>query len=83
MELFQEEAEELLEWVLSSVFRTWTPDLQKKAIKALQIISDSVGITQEALKEYGRLFKHPLSQMDVEALSALFGWHIPNDLQFQ
>jgi hypothetical protein len=49
----------------------------KKAMKALLIISDAEGVSQEALQKYARLFKHPLSQKDVEALAALFGWSIP------
>jgi hypothetical protein len=55
----------------------WGGRATKKAMKALQIITEDEGISQEALKAYAELFKHPLSQLQVEALSALFGWPTP------
>lgn len=55
----------------------------RKAMKALRIISDSEGVSQEALEHYVNLLKHPLSQCHVDALSALFGWNTPADLVAQ
>jgi beta-glucosidase/6-phospho-beta-glucosidase/beta-galactosidase len=52
-------------------------------MKALRIISDSEGVSQEALEYYVNLLKHPLSQCHVDALSALFGWNTPADLVAQ
>jgi hypothetical protein len=58
----------------------WGGRATKKAMKALQIITEDEGISQEALKAYAELFKHPLSQIQVEALSALFGWPTPPEV---
>jgi hypothetical protein len=46
----------------------------RKVMRSLYIITMNEGISQEALDEYARLFKCPLTQSEVEALSALFGW---------
>jgi hypothetical protein len=46
-------------------------------MRALQIITEDEGISQEALMTYAELFKHPLSQKQEEALSTLFGWSTP------
>jgi hypothetical protein len=58
----------------------WGGRATKKAMRALQIIAEDEGISQEALKAYAELFKHPLSQNQVEALSALFGWSTPPEV---
>jgi hypothetical protein len=42
----------------------------KKVMRSLKIISDTYGFSHEAFEEYVNLFKHPLSQCHVEALSA-------------
>jgi hypothetical protein len=65
--LCQEEADVSWVWGLSSICKIWAPELQKKAMKALPIISEAEDISQQALQKYARLFKHPLSQRDVEA----------------
>jgi hypothetical protein len=54
----------------------------KRAMRTLQIITESKGISQEAIEGYKKLFTHPLSQCHIEALSALFGWSTPPDLVF-
>jgi hypothetical protein len=55
----------------------WGARATKKAMRALQIITEDEGISQEALMTYAELFKHPLSQKQEEALSTLFGWSTP------
>lgn len=49
---------------------------------ALHIITVVEEISSEALKEYARLFNHSLNQDQVEALSALFGWALPDNLKY-
>jgi hypothetical protein len=64
--------------------RDWSCRASKKALKALHIINENEEVNKEALDDYALLFKNPLSQAQVEAaLSALFGWSTPADLQFQ
>jgi hypothetical protein len=48
---------------------------------ALKCISGSKEISNEALQEYATLFNRGLNQDQVEALSALFGWSLPVDLE--
>lgn len=53
----------------------------KKAMATLHIISETEGISQEAIDAYAKLFSQPLSQCHVEALAALFGWSAPSVLE--
>jgi hypothetical protein len=53
----------------------------KKVMKSLKIISNSDDFSNEAFEEYVNLFKHPLPQCHVEALSALFGWSHPPEVR--
>jgi len=53
----------------------------KKAMATLHIISETEGISQEAIDAYAKLFSQPLSQCHVVALSALFGWSAPSVLE--
>jgi hypothetical protein len=46
----------------------------KKIMRALHVIDESDGISQEALDRYSRLFDQPLPPSHVQALAALFGW---------
>lgn len=55
----------------------WGSRAVKNAMKTLLIINDSGDISPQALDEYAKLFKHPLPQIHVEALAALFGWSFP------
>jgi hypothetical protein len=52
-------------------------------MRSLHIIAENEGISQEALDEYARLFKRPLTHSEVEALSALFGWRAPESVPLQ
>jgi hypothetical protein len=52
----------------------WGSRSVRKVMKTLPIINDSGDISPQALDEYAKLFKHPLPQIHVEALAALFGW---------
>jgi hypothetical protein len=60
----------------------WGNRSTKKAMRALHIISEAEGTAQEALDTYARVFKHSLSQNQVEALAALFGWTPPPGLVY-
>jgi beta-glucosidase/6-phospho-beta-glucosidase/beta-galactosidase len=53
----------------------------RKAMVALKCISENEEINNEALQEYAALFNRCLNQVQVEALSALFGWTLPADLE--
>jgi hypothetical protein len=53
----------------------------RKAMVALKCISENEGINNEALQEYATLFNRCLNQVQVEALSALFGWTLSADLE--
>jgi hypothetical protein len=55
----------------------------RKIMRSLHIIAENEGISQEALDEYARLFKRPLTHSEVEALSALFGWRAPESVPLQ
>ena len=55
----------------------------KKAMKSLKVINDDDGCSQQALKDYAKVFKHPLSQCQVEALAVLFGWSVPVEVSSQ
>jgi hypothetical protein len=55
----------------------------RKVMRSLHIIAENEGISQEALDEYARLFKRPLTHSEVEALSALFGWRAPESVPLQ
>jgi len=52
----------------------------KKAMRSLDIISENEGIDQQALDDYAKLFGHPLSDSQLQALAALFNWSLPDDL---
>jgi hypothetical protein len=54
----------------------------RKVMRSLHIITENEGISQEALEEYARLFKRPLTRSEVQALSALFGWRAPELVPF-
>ena len=52
----------------------------KKAMRSLDIISENEGIDQQVLDDYAKLFGHPLSDSQLQALAALFTWSLPDDL---
>lgn len=49
-------------------------------MRALHVIKESEGISQETLGQYGKLFSQPLPSSHVQALAALFGWATPEDV---
>jgi len=53
---------------------------KKKVMRALHVIKESEGFSQEALDDYGKLFGQPLPTSHVRALAALFGWATPEDV---
>lgn len=53
---------------------------KKKVMRALHVIKESEGISQETLGQYGKLFSQPLPSSHVQALAALFGWATPEDV---
>jgi hypothetical protein len=60
----------------------WGSRATKQALRALHIISEAEGTSQEATEAYARVFKQPLSHSQVKALAALFGWTPPPDLVY-
>ena len=52
---------------------------KKKAMRSLDILSENEGIDQQAQDDYAKLFRHPLSDSHLRALSALFKWSLPED----
>jgi hypothetical protein len=52
-------------------------------MKSFKVINDADGCSQQTLEDFAKVFKHPLSQCQVEALSALFGWSVPVEVSFQ
>ena len=52
---------------------------EKKAMRSLDILSENEGIDQQAQDDYAKLFRHPLSDSHLRALSALFKWSLPED----
>lgn len=54
---------------------------KKKAMRSLDIIDEHEGITQQAQDEYAKLFQQPLSASHLEALTALFNWRLPEELE--
>jgi len=53
--------------------------LKKKAIQAVDILTEQEGIDQQALDDYVRLFGQALSDSHIRALTALFNWSLPDD----
>jgi hypothetical protein len=51
---------------------------KKKAMRALDILDETEGISQQAQDDYAKLFRHPLSDSHVQALAALFNWSLPD-----
>jgi hypothetical protein len=43
------------------------------------LIKDGEGISQQAIKDYEKVFSETLSLAHIEALAALFGWSMPGD----
>ena len=52
---------------------------KKKAMRSLDILGENEGIDQQAQDDYAKLFRHPLSDSHLRALSALFKWSLPED----
>jgi hypothetical protein len=46
-------------------------------MRTLELIEENEGIDQQALDDYAKLFKHPLPDSHLQALSALFNWSLP------
>jgi hypothetical protein len=49
-------------------------------MKAIHNTSDTNQFNREDLETYAKLFCHPLSYPQVQALASLFGWAVPDDL---
>ena len=49
-------------------------------MKTIHNTSDKNQLNSEDLETYAKLFCHPLSYPQVQALAALFGWAVPDDL---
>jgi hypothetical protein len=60
----------------------WGKRSKKQAMVALNIIEDNEGFRRQALDDYAKLFNHTLSRSHVQALAALFGWAIPDNLEY-
>ena len=54
---------------------------RKKAMRSLNIIDEHGSLTQQAQDEYFKLFGRPLSDSHLQALTALFNWSLPEDLE--
>jgi hypothetical protein len=54
---------------------------KKKAMKSLDIIGDQEGLNQQAQDDYAKLFRQPLSDSHLQALTALFNWSLPEELE--
>jgi hypothetical protein len=54
--------------------------LKKKAMRAMKIINEQEGITEQASEDYTKLFGKPLTDAHLEALGSLFNWSIPEFL---
>jgi beta-glucosidase/6-phospho-beta-glucosidase/beta-galactosidase len=50
-------------------------------MRSLDIIGDQEGLNQQALDEYAKLFRQPLSDYHLQALTALFNWSLPEELE--
>jgi hypothetical protein len=50
-------------------------------MKSLDIIGDQEGLNQQAQDDYAKLFKQPLSESHLQALTALFNWSLPEELE--
>jgi len=55
--------------------------VQKKAMRSLGIINEHEGINQQAQNDYAKLFGQPLSDSHLQALTALFFWSLPEELE--
>jgi hypothetical protein len=53
----------------------------KRVMKALKVIGDSEGISQQAIEDYLKVFSKELPLSHVEALAAFFGWAVPDELK--
>jgi hypothetical protein len=60
----------------------WGKRSKKQAMVALNIIEDNEGFSRQALDDYAKLFKNTLSCSHVRALAALFGWSVPDNLEY-
>ncbi|PWZ39413.1 hypothetical protein Zm00014a_003754 [Zea mays] len=53
----------------------------KMAMKALKVIGEAEGVTQQAKEDYTEVFSENLPMAHVEALATLFGWTVPEELK--
>jgi hypothetical protein len=54
---------------------------RKNAMKALGVIMEHEGISEQANKDYNKIFGKPLSDVQLEALAGLFNWSIPEFIE--
>jgi hypothetical protein len=59
-------------------FNMSVPDTRsrKEALRAMGIIKEQEGITEQAMEDYVKLFANPLTDAHLEALTTLFNWSI-------
>jgi hypothetical protein len=50
-------------------------------MKALGVINEHEGISEQANKDYNKIFGKPLSDVHLEALAGLFNWSIPEFIE--
>lgn len=53
----------------------------KQAMKALKVIGEMEGISQQAKEDYLKVFSENLPLAHVEAPAAFFGWEVPDEFK--
>jgi hypothetical protein len=53
---------------------------RKKALRSLGIIDEHEGLSQQVQDVYAKLFGQPLLDSHLHALTVLFNWSIPKEL---
>jgi hypothetical protein len=54
---------------------------RKNTMKALGVISEQGGISEQANEDYNKILGKPLSNVHLEALAGLFNWSIPDFIE--
>jgi hypothetical protein len=54
---------------------------RKNTMKALGVINEHEGISEQADKDYNKIFGKPLSDVHLEVLAGLFNWSIPEFIE--
>jgi hypothetical protein len=56
---------------------------KKTLMHSLGVVSEEAGFSSEALDKYAVVFHNPMSETQIKALAALFGWSLPVELAGQ